>query len=216
MPTDAEYVAIASQAWEEAVKIANSSEGWKEEKSDKTTGDLVEVKKNAEGRKIYRCKALVALPPSLLVEALSNTDTVLEWNTTLAESRELKKINDEVAITYQVTTAAAGGMVSARDFVYCAKKGNIGDVFVMGGRSVEYNEAPIVSSITRAINGPGCHMVSPVPGDSDACNLLWLMDCNFKGWMPQSILDVAMPVAQTQFIDCVRKLAKTRKNEGRF
>ena len=34
---DAEYIKIAEEAWEEAVEIAKSSEGWKEEKNDKKT-----------------------------------------------------------------------------------------------------------------------------------------------------------------------------------
>ena len=43
--------------------------------------------------------------------------------------------------------------------------------------------------------------------------------CNpelFQGWMPQRVLDIAMPIAQTQFIDCVRDLAKKLKSEGKF
>jgi len=42
------------------------------------------------------------------------------------------------------------------------------------------------------------------------------MDCDYKGWMPQSILDVAMPVAQTQFLENIRKLAEKLKSEGKF
>ena len=34
--------------------------------------------------------------------------------------------------------------------------------------------------------------------------------------MPQRVLDIAMPIAQTQFIDCVRDLAKKLKSEGKF
>ena len=37
-----------------------------------------------------------------------------------------------------------------------------------------------------------------------------------QGWMPQSVLDIAMPIAQTQFIDCVRKLADKLKEEGKY
>ena len=40
-------------------------------------------------------------------------------------------------------------MVSSRDFVYCAKTGFKGDVFVMGGRSVDYKDAPSSSKIVR-------------------------------------------------------------------
>ena len=34
--------------------------------------------------------------------------------------------------------------------------------------------------------------------------------------MPQSVLDIAMPVAQVQFIECIRKLAEKNKKEGKF
>ena len=32
----------------------------------------------------------------------------------------------------------------------------------------------------------------------------------------QSVLDIAMPIAQTQFIDCLKKLAQKLKDEGKF
>ena len=51
---DAEYMKQASEAWEEAIKIAESTAGWKEEKNDKKTGDIVESTKNEKGKKIYR------------------------------------------------------------------------------------------------------------------------------------------------------------------
>ena len=51
---EAEFVKQASEAWEEAIKIAESTTGWKEEKNDKKTGDIVESRKNEKGKKIYR------------------------------------------------------------------------------------------------------------------------------------------------------------------
>ena len=50
-------------------------------------------------------------------------------------------------------------------------------------------------------------MVRPLANDPSSCEFIWLMDCEYKGWIPNSILDLAMPVAQLQFVDCVRKLA---------
>ena len=61
----------------------------------------------------------------------------------------------------QVTTDAAGGMVSSRDFVYLLKIGEEGSSWVMGGKSTEYSEAPARSGIVRAVNGPGLMMVTP-------------------------------------------------------
>ena len=41
------------------------------------------------------------------------------------------------------------------------------------------------------------------------CEFIWLMDCDFKGMMPGPIVEIAMPMAQFQFVDCVRKLASS-------
>ena len=42
------------------------------------------------------------MPAKLLIEAISNTDQVCEWNKTLTEARVLKKINKDCVISYQV------------------------------------------------------------------------------------------------------------------
>ena len=39
------------------------------------------------------------------------------------------------------------------------------------------------------------------------CKFVWLMDCDYKGMIPSSIIDIAMPSAQLQMIDCINKLA---------
>merc|ERR1712212_846267 len=85
MTTDAEYVKIADKAWHEALEIAKSKDGWKVEKDDKELGDLVESCRNSSGRKIYRCKATISIPPKLLIAALTDTDKVTSWNHTLTE-----------------------------------------------------------------------------------------------------------------------------------
>ena len=79
----------------------------------------------------------------------------------------------------QVTTDGGGGVVSARDFVYVSKKGYDESKFVMGGRSVEYSEAPKPGKIVRAVNGPGCQIVTP-GAEENQCDFLWLMDCDYK------------------------------------
>ena len=117
---------------------------------------------------------------------------------------------------FQITTDAAGGLVSARDFIYLSQQGYDGDVFIMGGKSVDFDDGPKSSKIVRAINGPGCQMVSPVSGEPNCCTFMWLMDCEYKGMMPQSILDIALPIAQTTFVECIRKLADKSKKEGKF
>ena len=56
MITDQQYLQIADEAFDEALEIVRSSDGWKVEKEDKENKVLVEMKKNKSGKKIYRCK----------------------------------------------------------------------------------------------------------------------------------------------------------------
>ena len=42
------------------------------------------------------------MPAKLLREKIADTDNICSWNKTLTSSKVLKKINDNVGITYQV------------------------------------------------------------------------------------------------------------------
>ena len=88
------------------------------------------------------------------------------WNSTVTQSKVLKKISDEVKVTYQVTSEGGGGVVSARDFVYGAKSVVAGNRRVVGGLSVVLDGTPEVKGIVRASQGPGCQMVIDT-GDKD-------------------------------------------------
>ena len=107
-------------------------------------------------------------------------------------------------------------MVSARDFIYLSQTGYEGEEFIIGGKSVEFKDGPKSGRIVRAINGPGCQMVRPCPGDPNSCIFVWLMDCEYKGMMLQSILDIALPIAQTTLVECIKKLGAKLKDEGKF
>ena len=57
--SDSEYIKQAEDVFREAIDITRSIDGWKVEKEDKANNLIVEMKKNAHGRKIYRCKVLL-------------------------------------------------------------------------------------------------------------------------------------------------------------
>ena len=88
-------------------------------------------------------------------------------------------------------------------------RGYKGEDFIQAGCSIEYPGAPESGKLVRAWNGPGGQMVKPIPGESNKCELYWLMDCDYNGMILSSILSLAMPLAQLQFVECVRELAKT-------
>ena len=105
-------------ALEEAIKIVEDEADWTMEKKEKDI--VIKSKVMKHGRKIWLCKAKVNVSPGLLERNLLDIDNLVEWNSTLTESRILKTISKDVFITYKVTAEGAGGLVSARDFLYGA------------------------------------------------------------------------------------------------
>ena len=43
----------------------------------------------------------------------------------------------------------------------------------------EFREAPSSTKIVRAVNGPGCQIVSPTQ-DQNVVELTWQMDCDYR------------------------------------
>ena len=203
--TDEQIVELVSAALESAMELANEEDGWKVEKEQGEA--VVKSKKNKDGRKVWLCTALVDISPKDMWEKLLDTDNLTSWNTTLTESKTLKKLDGDVKVSYQVTTEGGGGIVSARDFVYGSKTIEKNGTFSMGGMSVEVADKPEQKGRVRAVHGPGCQMVQPVEGKPGKSNFIWLMDCDYKGMVPSSIIEIAMPSAQLQMIECIKKLA---------
>ena len=203
--TDEQIVEIVSAALENALDLWMEEDGWKIEKEQGEA--TVKSKKNKEDKKVWLCTATVGISPKELWEKLLDTDNLTTWNTTLTESKTIKELDGDVKVSYQVTSEGGGGIVSARDFVYGFKTVIKGGNFAMGGMSVEVADQPEVKGRVRAVHGPGCQIVQPVEGKPGKSKFIWLMDCDYKGMVPSSIIDIAMPSAQLQMIDCISKLA---------
>ena len=203
--TDEQIVEIVSSALESAMELTAEEEGWKMEKEQGEA--TVKTKKNKEGRKVWLCTAMVDISPKDLWAKLLDTDNLTSWNTTVTESKTIKKLDGDVKVSYQVTAEGGGGIVSARDFVYGFKTVEKNGTFTMGGMSVEVADKPEQKGKVRAVHGPGCQIVQSVEGKPGKSKFIWLMDCDYKGMVPTSIIEIAMPSAQLQMIDCISKLA---------
>merc|ERR1712183_1164269 len=203
--TDDQIVEVVTAALDYAVELSEEEEGWKVEKEEGNA--VVKVKKNKEDRKVWLCTATVDIAPKVLWDKLLDTDNLTSWNTTLTESKTIKKLDGDVKVSYQVTSEGGGGIVSARDFVYGFKTLVKDGTYTMGGISVEVADQPEEKGRVRAVHGPGCQIVQPIEGEPGKSKFIWLMDCDYKGMVPSTIIDIAMPSAQLQMIDCISKLA---------
>ena len=193
--SDQEIIDSVSAALDTAMELAAEEEGW--EVSKEQEGAVVKTKKNKEGRRVWLCSATVNVSAGVLWEKLSDTDNLTSWNNTLTTSKIIKSLSPDVKVTYQITSEGGGGVVSARDFVYGCKTLIKDKKKMIGGLSVTLEDQPEVGGVVRASHGPGLLIVEDI-GEADRCKFVWLMDCDYRGMIPTSIIEIAMPNAQLQ------------------
>jgi len=58
--------------------------------------------------------------------------------------------------------------------------------------------------------------MQPIPEHPNACNFLWLLDTDLKGWVPQYMVEAALSSAMLDFLSSLRKYATKLKEEGKF
>ena len=121
MPDQQVLQNTASSAFEDAYKLLSTDQEWKEVKKNEV-GDIVSTQKNKSGKNIYRIKAVIDVAPEKLINALKDVSKQTTWNKTLTRFEVLSEINDDIKVTYSVTTEGGGGIVSARDFVLVMKR----------------------------------------------------------------------------------------------
>ena len=197
----------ATEAFEEAYSLLLSEEDWKEAKRNEL-GDIVMTKKNKRGKNIYKIKAEIDTSPEKLITALKDVANSDKWNKTLEKLEVVSDISDDLKVTYQITSEA-GGVVSARDFILVLKFGYKNDAYLQAACSVEYPGLEKVKGMVRAWNYPGGLMVKPVLNEPNKSEFQWLIDCDLKGWLPASMVSMAMPFMQMQYVTSIRELAKT-------
>ena len=198
---------VANEAFEEAYELLTTDDDWKEAKRNEL-GDIVMVKKNKRGKNIYKIRAVVDISPVKLITALKDVGNSDKWNKTLKKLDIIEDVNDDIKVTYQITSEA-GGVVSARDFILVLKFGYKGDVYLQAATSIEYPGLEKTKNMVRAWNYPGGLMVKSITNEPSKSEFHWLIDCDLKGWLPASLVSVAMPFMQMQYVESIRELAKT-------
>ena len=100
------------------------------------------------------------------------------------------------------------GLVSDRVFVYGGRAVHRDGKFIVGGMSVEYEGQPGVGERVRAWHDPSFQVIGPVDGAPDMSSYTWLMDCEYRGMIPGSIINIALPRAQLIMIKSINTLGE--------
>jgi len=220
------YREVAVEARKKALKILKETDGWnsvstnvgEEVTLDWREGDVAGMNRDdgaeggAAGWKCWRLSAVMEAEMETVVSVLMDYDNSCKWNPALAKTKIVVKPDEEFMITYQVTSGQRP-VVSQRDFAFLVSVAREGQSWLGGGCSAHLHEHPINSTYVRAWQYPTIMEVKPVEGNPNQSYFTWMLQCDFGGMMPVSLLNLAMPYCIKLFTSSLRKRVKKVQSE---
>ena len=119
----------------------------------------------------------------------------LSWEKDVKEVNVLKTIAENVVLQQSITNSMAFGMVSSREIIGLVLREQIDDGFLACGISVDDPSYPPQAKYVRAWTFPWANMALAVPGKPDCARIVNYVQMDFKGNIPKSMIDNAMPTS---------------------
>lgn len=190
-PQDQQFIEKSKETMEATWHLMSINDGWKTEKQKDEI--VVESRVIPSGRKIYRLKSsLDGKTEDIFNLIVLRPDMAHKWGGSITDSYVVRQIDDQTDIVYNSTGVEGGGMVSSRDFVNLRRWERRGDVFVSCNATIEIDELPPKKDHIRGENGPGGWAFREAEGNPNRTEYVWLFNVDLKGWLPQSVTDIAM------------------------
>ena len=158
-----------------------------------------------------------------VISVLMEYDKAVTWNPALAQTQILARPDEELMLTYQVTsphvshysdgcyqvTAGQRPFVTQRDFTFLVSSVMEAGVWVAGGSSLPLASLPPSDRYVRAWQHPTCMELRPAQGGHT--RFTWLLQCDFGGLLPVSLLNMVMPYCIKLFTASLKKHLKKNK-----
>lgn len=142
-----------------------------------------------------------------------------KWNPTILQNVPIWDIDTDTQIIYTVASAAAGGLVAARDFVtarFAKTEYNEArppayisagcGVSMLGLKENEYKIKHKVPNATRGVAGPSGFYIEPIMenGEHTKCRITWVVNSDLKGWLPKKLIDTAITGVMADFMTALK------------
>ncbi|XP_052427298.1 steroidogenic acute regulatory protein, mitochondrial-like [Carassius gibelio] len=214
---DVFYLKQGETALEEALKIVESEDGWQLETAE-SNGDVIYSKVLSGNRKVFRLEAELNASPEELHEILFfRLEEMHEWNPSIRRIKVLKHVGRNTLVTHEVSSETAGNLIGQRDFLSVRHSSTRESRVYLGGASTRLESLPPLPGIVRAENGPTCIILYPLQDRPDRSRFVWLLNMDAKGWLPQSLVNKALPRAQVDFTKHLRhRLAAQNSDNNRY
>ncbi|XP_067021155.1 stAR-related lipid transfer protein 3-like [Acropora muricata] len=188
---DRELIETSKQTMAKTWQLMGLNDGWNTEKEK--DGITVESRFIASGRKIFRLKSSIeGKAVDIFNIIVLHPEMAHKWGGSITNSYVVRRIDEQTDIVYNSTGEEARGMVSCRDFVNLRRWERRGDVFVSCNSTIVLDDLPPKTDHVRGENGPGGWAFKEAEGNPNRTEYMWLFDVDLKGWLPQSVIDIAM------------------------
>ncbi|XP_068930377.1 stAR-related lipid transfer protein 3 isoform X2 [Petaurus breviceps papuanus] len=196
---DREYIQQGKEAMEVVDQILAQEENWKFEKNNEY-GDTVYTIEIPFHGKTFILKAFLQCPAELVYqEVILQPEKMVLWNKTVNACQILYRVDDNTLITYDVSSGAAGGVVSPRDFVNVRRIERRRDRYLSSGISTTHFAKPPLHKYVRGENGPGGFIVLKSPNNPRVCTFVWVLNTDLKGRLPRYLIQQSLAATMFEF-----------------
>uniref|UniRef100_A0A674C8A6 StAR related lipid transfer domain containing 3 n=1 Tax=Salmo trutta TaxID=8032 RepID=A0A674C8A6_SALTR len=158
-PHEKELVRQGKEAMAVVEQILAQEENWKFEKNN-DMGDSVYTLEIPFHGKTFILKAFMQCTAELVYqEVILQPEKMAQWNKTVSGCQILQRVDDNTLVSYDISSGAAGGVVSARDFVNVRRVERKRDCYISAGMATDHDAKPPHSRYVRGENGPGGFVV---------------------------------------------------------
>ncbi|EGI62870.1 StAR-related lipid transfer protein 3 [Acromyrmex echinatior] len=156
--------------------------------------------------KVMKIMGIIDAPASILIDLLfDGVEEQVSWNKLVTESIKLQYIDENTDIVYQATSPFGGGIITARDFVILRHRKKYGNYYITSGVSIPTASVEVRPNMTRGENGISCFATEELPDEVSKCRFTWILNTNFKGWIPQTVVDKSLSTGLVNFMTYLRE-----------
>ncbi|KAG7394500.1 StAR- lipid transfer protein 5 [Phytophthora boehmeriae] len=212
-----ELLASSQRALDKVLELATvdveNDPAWVEEVA--TTENVKVYSRDGKPARIYKAEGEIPLSPDELFDELyTNFETSSSWNVTSAENSVICKLDETTDLVHLVSAPALGGMISSRDFVNTRTwRRQDGGGYIVANNYAGKNILKSQKGITRGENGPSGWLILPHPTSPFKSRLIWILNCDIKGFFPSSLIHKGSISEVSCFIRNLRRYIATNAGE---
>uniref|UniRef100_A0A8C6K7K5 StAR related lipid transfer domain containing 3 n=1 Tax=Nothobranchius furzeri TaxID=105023 RepID=A0A8C6K7K5_NOTFU len=200
-----EYVRQGREAMSVVEQILTQEDNWKFEKNN-DKGDSVYTLEIPYHGKTFILKALMQCPAELVYqEVILQPEKMVQWNRTVSVCQILQRVDDNTLVSYDVSAGAAGGVVSARDFVNVRRVERKRDCYMSAGMATDHDTKPLCGRYVRGENGPGGFVVLKSSSNPSVCTFIWVLNTDLKGRLPRYLIHQSLAATMFEFMSHLRQ-----------